>query len=65
MKKTYIIKCKMNGGGFRSFAQPLKENGKIKFFNSKEAAEKEADNLNKTMNNGVGMFTYTYWVEEV
>jgi hypothetical protein len=66
MKKVkFLIMCQVSGGvtGFRQ--SPLKEDGQVRYFDTREEADTRAAHLNKEMNNVHSVADFKYWVEEV
>jgi len=58
----YYIECYVSGGVTGKRSAILKENGKVKRFNTKEEAEAHASKLNKQMNNEHSKASFHYEV---
>ena len=60
-----IVMCRVSGGVTGTRQAPLKQSdGEIRYFNTREEANTEADRLNRTMNNQYSKADFSYWAEE-
>ena len=56
--------CQVSGG-FTGFRQsPLKQDGEVRYFNSRDEAQAVADKFNKQMNTPYSTADFRYWPEE-
>ena len=60
----FIVMCEKDGGVTGYGRTELKANGVIQEFETREAAQAKATEMDKKMNNMFSIAFYRYWVEE-
>jgi hypothetical protein len=59
----YIVMCRVSGGVTGTREAPLKHLGTLALFDTREAAQAKADELNRKMNHPSSVASFRYWVE--
>ncbi|KKM43791.1 hypothetical protein LCGC14_1562540 [marine sediment metagenome] len=60
----FIVMCRVTGGVTGTREAPLKREGKIRVFSSREVAEKLASSLMQAANNPHRTADFSYWTEK-
>jgi hypothetical protein len=63
-ERMFIVMCKVTGGLTGTRVGMLKQDGKVRYFDTEEAAQAEANRLGQLMRNTPNLnATFSYWVE--